>query len=76
MTISRQNTINNKYKRIRTNESNWLSYLVKFDKIQKYLLICDKKVDLVEKNNHQYQKKKDELIKIVAYDLNKIKRVT
>ena len=46
------------------------------NKIKKIVLICDKKVDLVEKNDNQHQKKWYELIKIVAYDFNKIKIVT
>ena len=40
------------------------------------MLISDKKVDLVEKYDNQYQKKWYELIKKVAYYFNKIKRVT
>ena len=45
------------------------------NKIQKFVLIFDKKVDLVDKNDNQHQKKLYKLIKVVAYDFTKLKEL-
>ena len=36
---------------------NYKVYIVSLNKIKKFVFICDKKVDLVEKNDNQHQKK-------------------